>query len=99
MKNIFSMKISLITATYNSEKNIATCLQSVAGQTHKNIEHLIIDGGSTDQTLEIVKSFPSVSKTVSEPDKGIYDALNKGIQLATGIEYSLVYINVPLAAL
>ncbi len=70
------MKISLITATYNSKKNISNCLQSVTRQSYKNIEHLVIDGGSTDKTLEIVKSFPSVSKTVSEPDKGIYDALD-----------------------
>jgi glycosyltransferase len=70
------MKISLITATYNSEKNISSCLQSVAGQSFKNIEHIVIDGGSKDSTLAIVKSFPSVSKTISEPDKGIYDALD-----------------------
>jgi glycosyltransferase len=92
------MKISIVTATYNSEKNISTCLQSVAGQTHKNIEHLIIDGGSTDKTMEIVKSFPSVSKTVSEPDKGIYDALNKGIQLATGNIIGFLHSDDELAA-
>ena len=78
------MKISIITATFNSEKNIAKCLQSVALQTYKNIEHIIIDGGSTDRTLEIIKSAPSVSNYISEPDNGIYDALNKGIVLATG---------------
>ncbi len=77
------MKISIITATYNSEKNISTCLQSVAGQTYKNIEHIIVDGGSTDKTMEIVKAFPSVTKYISEPDKGIYDALNKGVKMAT----------------
>jgi len=53
------MKISIITATYNSEKNITNCLQSVAGQTYQNIEHIVIDGGSTDNTLEIVKNTPS----------------------------------------
>ena len=47
------MKVSIITATYNSEKNISDCLQSVATQTHKNIEHIVIDGGSTDNTIEI----------------------------------------------
>ncbi len=78
------MKISIITATFNSEKNITDCLASVAGQSYKNIEHIIIDGGSTDSTLEIIKSAPSVSKYISEPDNGIYDALNKGINLATG---------------
>ena len=78
------MKVSIITATWNSEKNIADCLQSVAGQTYQNIEHIVIDGGSTDNTIEIVKNTPSVSNWISEPDKGIYDALNKGIQMATG---------------
>lgn len=78
------MKISVITATYNSEKNITECLHSVAIQTYKNIEHIIIDGGSTDRTLEIIKSAHSVAKYISEPDNGIYDALNKGISLTTG---------------
>ncbi len=78
------MKISIITATYNSEKNISYCLQSVVGQGCKNIEHIIIDGGSTDKTGEIIKASPSITKFISEPDQGIYDALNKGIQRATG---------------
>ena len=78
------MKITLITATYNSEKHIGCCLQSMTGQSYKNLEHLIIDGGSRDGTFEIAKSISSVSKWISEPDKGIYDALNKGIRLATG---------------
>jgi glycosyltransferase involved in cell wall biosynthesis len=78
------MKISIITATYNSERYVTNCLQSVAWQSYKNIEHIIIDGGSTDKTLDIVKSFPSVAKYISEPDKGIYDAMNKGIKLASG---------------
>ncbi len=78
------MKISIITATYNSEKNITDCLASVAMQSYKNIEHIVIDGGSSDKTQEIIKSAPSVSKYISEPDKGLYDALNKGISLATG---------------
>lgn len=78
------MKISLITATYNSEKHIRDCLQSVAKQTHKNIEHIIIDGGSTDNTMAFVKAAPLVTKCVSEPDQDIYDAINKGIQMATG---------------
>jgi len=78
------MKITIITATFNSDKNVISCLQSVATQSHKNIEYIIIDGASTDKTLEFVKSSPAVSKWISEPDNGIYDALNKGIQLATG---------------
>ncbi len=92
------MKISIITATYISEKNISSCLQSVAGQSFKNIEHVVIDGGSTDKTLEIVESFQSVSKTISEPDKGIYDALNKGIRLATGDIIGFLHSDDELAA-
>jgi glycosyltransferase len=78
------MKISIITATYNSEKNIVACLESVANQSYKNIEHIVIVGGSNEKIPEIVKSFPSVTKFISEPDKGIYNALNKGIEISTG---------------
>lgn len=84
------MKISIITATYNSAAHIAGCLASVNKQTYKNIEHIIIDGASTDNTLEIIKAtIPKgqanrVAKIISESDNGIYDALNKGIRLATG---------------
>ena len=84
------MKISIITATYNSAAHIAGCLASVNSQTYKNIEHIIIDGASTDNTLEIVKStIPKEqsnrgTQLISESDHGIYDALNKGIRLATG---------------
>lgn len=78
------MKISIITATYNSAATVRDTLQSVAGQQYKNIEHIIVDGLSKDNTLEIVKEFPHVAKLLSEKDKGIYDAMNKGVQLATG---------------
>ena len=78
------MKISIITTTYNSAQTVADTLQSVANQTYHDIEHIIIDGASKDNTLEIVKQFSHVSKVTSEPDKGIYDAMNKGIALATG---------------
>lgn len=79
------MRISIITATYNSTPTIAGCLASVYQQTYKNIEHIIIDGASTDNTLEIIKNTPSrITKIISEPDLGIYDAMNKGIKLATG---------------
>ena len=79
------MKISVVTTCYNSEATIRDTLQSVANQsTLKQIEHIIIDGGSTDSTLDIIASFPHISKFVSEPDNGIYDAMNKGIDLATG---------------
>lgn len=79
------MKIALITTTYNSEKTIEYCIESVNSQTHIEIEHIIIDGSSTDNTIEIIKNTSSrFIKIVSEPDKGIYDAMNKGIRLASG---------------
>ena len=65
-------KITIITATYNSSRTIADCIQSVQEQDYPHIEHIIIDGASTDNTLEIIKSMPNrVAKIVSEPDKGI----------------------------
>lgn len=79
------MKISIITATYNSGKTIKDTIISVYNQKYPNIEHLIVDGNSRDNTLEIIQNIPNkVVKIISEPDKGIYDAMNKGINLATG---------------
>lgn len=79
------MKVSVVTATWNSEKTVADTLVSVGAQDYQNIEHIVVDGGSTDSTLSIVKELGNkVSKIVSEKDQGIYDALNKGIGLATG---------------
>lgn len=79
------MKVSIITATYNSAANIANSITSINRQSFKNIEHIIVDGASKDDTLAIINSMPSrVTKIISEPDKGIYDAMNKGIKLATG---------------
>ncbi len=77
-------KISLITAAYNSEKTFAACLSSVANQSFADLEHIIIDGGSKDKTPAIAADFSHVSLVVSEPDRGIYDAMNKGISLAHG---------------
>jgi len=78
------MKITLLTVAYNAEKTITRTLVSVANQTYPDIEHIIVDGKSTDHTVTIVRSFPHVAKYISEPDQGMYDALNKGIGLATG---------------
>ncbi|WP_270795484.1 glycosyltransferase family 2 protein [Aeromonas sp. QDB11] len=79
------MKVSIITVCYNSEKTIEDTIRSVAGQTYKDIEYIIVDGGSTDQTNEIVKKYSDiVSVHISEKDSGLYDAMNKGIKLATG---------------
>jgi glycosyltransferase involved in cell wall biosynthesis len=78
-------KVSIITACYNSAKTIAGTLKSVYDQQFRNIEHIVVDGGSTDGTLNIIHAHRcSISKFVSEPDKGIYDALNKGIALSSG---------------
>ncbi len=78
------MKISIITATYNSAVTVQDSLETVAAQTYQPIEHIIVDGLSADNTLEIVARYPHVSRVSSEKDKGIYDAMNKGIGLATG---------------
>ncbi|HVW61765.1 MAG TPA: glycosyltransferase family 2 protein, partial [Puia sp.] len=78
------MKISIITATYNSAATVEDTLACVSGQRYTDIEHIIVDGRSSDRTLEIVAQFPHVAKIISEKDKGIYDAMNKGIGMATG---------------
>jgi glycosyltransferase len=79
------MKITVITVTYNSAATIVDTLQSVARQDHRDIEHLVIDGGSTDDTLALVAAHGGhVAQVVSEPDRGIYDAMNKGLRLAAG---------------
>jgi glycosyltransferase involved in cell wall biosynthesis len=78
------MTISIITATYNSSATVRDTLQSVRSQDFKNIEHLIIDGLSSDSTLNIVRQYPHVARIISEKDKGIYDAMNKGIAAASG---------------
>jgi glycosyltransferase involved in cell wall biosynthesis len=79
------MKVSIITVCRNSSGTIAETLRSVAAQSRVEIEHIIIDGGSTDDTMKIVRLHrASVAHAVSEPDRGIYDAMNKGLALATG---------------
>jgi len=79
------MQISIITATYNSAATIADCIASVNKQISVNIEHIIIDGKSKDNTIELINALPNrITNLISEPDMGIYDALNKGIQIASG---------------
>ena len=79
------MKISIITVCYNSEETILSTLNSVISQTYKDIEHIIVDGGSIDRTLDIIADYKFKNKIIiSEPDKGIYDAMNKGIEKADG---------------
>ncbi|MUU77881.1 glycosyltransferase family 2 protein [Winogradskyella endarachnes] len=81
------MKVSIITATYNSQSTIKTCMDSVLSQSYKDIEYIVVDGGSKDETLNYIVEQASKHQNIiysSEPDKGIYDALNKGIAKATG---------------
>ncbi|MDP3857582.1 MAG: glycosyltransferase family 2 protein [Stagnimonas sp.] len=80
-----AIKISLITVCYNSAATLRETLESVAAQTHPDIEHIIIDGGSRDATLDLVRQHRRhAGPLVSEPDRGIYDAMNKGLALASG---------------
>ena len=77
--------ISVITVTFNAALSIEQTILSVINQTYSNIEYIIIDGGSTDGTIDIIKKYSNrISYWISEPDKGIYDAMNKGIKVATG---------------
>ena len=82
------MKVSIITVAKNSERTIEDTMKSVLGQTYSDIEYIVVDGCSSDRTLDIVKQYESVfngrMKWFSEQDKGIYDAMNKGISIATG---------------
>lgn len=79
------MKVSIITATYNSSKTICDTLTSLNAQTYSDIEYIIIDGASSDDTIAVIEeNCTRVATIISEPDEGIYDALNKGIRAATG---------------
>ncbi len=82
------MKITIITATYNSKETIRHTIESVLMQTHKDIEYIIVDGASADGTLDIIKEYVPIFgdrlKIISERDKGLYDAMNKGLNMSTG---------------
>ena len=78
-------RFSIVTVTYNAENVLNDTIQSIVTQTYRNVEYIIVDGGSTDGTMHIVDRYrPMISIVVSEPDNGLYDAMNKGIALATG---------------
>ena len=82
---VSNFKISIITAVYNAADTIEQTIRSVVEQDYPNIEYIIIDGGSTDGTLDVIKKYEDrIAYWVSEPDKGIYDAMNKGLSAATG---------------
>ena len=82
------MRISIITATYNSGATLRDTFESVLGQTYPDIEYLVIDGASKDNTVDLIRQyeprFQGRMRWISEPDRGIYDAMNKGIAMATG---------------
>lgn len=79
------MKISLITVAYNSSATIRATFESVKAQEYPGLEYIVVDGGSTDETLDVVSEYSGlVTEVVSEPDRGIYDAMNKGVMRATG---------------
>ena len=84
-KNSVNPLISIITVVLNDEKNIENTIRSVIDQEYKNIQYILVDGGSTDLTLEIIKKYKDfISVLVTEKDQGIYDAFNKGLKLAKG---------------
>lgn len=81
----YGLKITVITICYNSAQTIRRTLESVASQTYSNLEYIVVDGGSTDGTLAILDEFrDAIDKVICEPDSGIYDAMNKGVSMATG---------------
>ena len=90
LKNIFKKKknhflISIITVVFNGEKYLEETIKSVINQTNKNFEYIIVDGGSTDRTLDIIKKYDQqIDYWISQEDKGIYDAFNKGLKLVSG---------------
>lgn len=88
------MKVSIITATYNSQHTLEVCMDSVLNQTYKDIEYVVIDGNSSDGTVDLIKSKAKIHSNIvwiSERDKGIYDALNKGIDKASGAIVGFVH--------
>lgn len=87
-----NLKISIITICFNNEHDIRPTLESVVEQDYENLEYIVVDGNSTDNSLSIIQEYSaSINKIVSEPDNGMYDAINKGIKLATGDVVGLIH--------
>ncbi len=78
------MTITIITVAYNSAHTIANTLQCIQNQSYNKIEHIVVDGNSSDNTFNIINNYPHVSQTISEPDNGVYFAMNKGLEMAQG---------------
>lgn len=85
------MKLSIITISYNDAEGLRKTLQSAAAQTCMDFEHIVVDGGSCDNSVEVIRQYPHVAQWVSEPDKSVYNAMNKGIAMVTG-DY-LLFLN------
>lgn len=86
------MKVSIITSCFNREKTIAQAIESVLKQDYPNIEYIIVDGASTDRSLEIIRRYEDrLAKIISEPDKGMYEGINKGLRAATGDIVGLIH--------
>ena len=86
------MRVTIITVCFNSQNTIEATLKSIASQTYTDIEYIVVDGASTDGTLQLLSKYKSnIHRLVSEPDNGLYDALNKGILLATGDIISILH--------
>lgn len=93
------MKVTLVTATFNSEAYLEETIRSVIAQTHPDIEYIIVDGKSRDNTLQIISKYEKhITKWISETDRGMYDAINKGMEMATGDIIGLVHSNDVLAS-
>lgn len=94
-----AVSLSIITICFNAEKTIERCIRSVISQTYPNVEYIVIDGASQDGTWQVIDSFTSgISHKISEPDKGLYDAINKGIKRASGEVVGLIHADDWLAA-